>query len=879
MTMAKKSFSWENFSYEFLKAIAYGKETPIKLRPKRVYEEKDIEFLIPYINRICVYPDEYFVRKYRKTIEDYFLNGSNYLIQVIHKLEKMNYGGIHFSGNEEMLFALRQKRMTQTLSDVYLNTLRMAGRTIYNDDDSMFQIPKIVDLKFTESDEISLYPYQEKAVEAMKQYFIEDDKSSAILSMPTGSGKTRTSIYYLLHDMISQGYQVFWLCHRSMLIEQAAEQFYKFSPIIRDRNDSMEQFKMVCISGKHASVRAMENDDNLIISSVQSLCNNTIYLPNILSEKVMIVVDEAHHTLAPSYRRIIKAIREQRPNAKLLGLTATPVRLTEKATGQLMKIFDNKIVFSVTMSDLISDKTLATPKYIPVETNIDIETLINIDERKYIAKWGELPESLVTKVSKTNERNEIIVDEYVKNKEKYGKTIIFALNAIHCDSLNEAFRKKGIRSGYVYTMINNAENQKTIDRFRHHEAEDGLDVLININILTEGSDIPDIQTVFLTRPTTSDVLLMQMVGRGMRGVGCGGTETVNIVDFCDKWTSITSWLNPKFIWGEEEGKIEQLEKKPYQHNMIPIDAIRDIVKGITYKGEFAEVRKSTLPIGWYDVIDEYGNDAKVLVFENQLEGYKAFEADVKIYFDDQKITGRNLISKYFKSFGMLPGETELEDLLQYIKAEKEFPELKLFEIRDSIEPFTLSEKIKHGNMTYADTMKCIKEAYEQHKELTESLYGSFDYYKKRVSDCLMFPKGIIPLGTRVEEVEKSVFHLSSEPLIESIDELLSEVLLENRSFLGENFVRPNIHWTDRPMTSYWGMYYHEHNLIFINALLNSISVDKEVVKFVIYHECLHQEFIGHPKEFRAKEKMYKEFQKQEHFLEYVLRDFDGDFDY
>ena len=168
-----------------------------------------------------------------------------------------------------------------------------------------------------------------------------------------------------------------------------------------------------------------------------------------------------------------------------------------------MKIFDNKIVFSVTMSDLIADKTLATPQYIPVDTNIDIETLIDIDERKYIAKWGELPESLVMKVAKINERNDIIVDEYVRNKEKYGKTIIFALNAIHCDSLNEAFRKKGIRSDYVYTMIGNAENQRTIDRFRHNEAEDGIDVLININILTEGSDIPDIQTVFLTRPTTS----------------------------------------------------------------------------------------------------------------------------------------------------------------------------------------------------------------------------------------------------------------------------------------------------------------------------------------------------------------------------------------
>lgn len=619
--MAKKRFTWGNFSYDFLKAIAYGKETSAKLKPKRVYEEKDVEFLIPHINNICSYPDDYFVRKYRKVIEDYFLSNTNHIVQVVSKLEKIHYGGLKLGENEEMLFALRQKRMTQTLCDAYLNELRVTGKTVYNDDESIFQIPKTLDLTLAESDKVSLYPYQEKAVEAMNQYFIKEDKKSAILSMPTGSGKTRTSVYYLLHDMISQGYQVVWLCHRSMLIEQAAEQFYKFSPIIKERNENKERFKMVCISGKHASVRALEEDDDLIISSVQSMCNNTVYLPNILSEKVIIVVDEAHHTLAPSYRRIIKAIREKRPDAKLLGLTATPVRLTEKATSQLMKIFDNKIVFSVSMSDLIADKTLATPKYIPVDTNVDIETLIDIDERKYIAKWGELPESLVMKVAKTNERNEVIVEEYCKNKEKYGKTIIFALNAVHCDSLNEAFKKKGIRSGYVYTMIGNAENQKTIDRFRYNEGEDGIDVLININILTEGSDIPDIQTVFLTRPTTSDVLLMQMVGRGMRGAGCGGTDTVNIVDFCDKWTSITSWLNPKFICGEEDIEDEIVETKQYVYDLIPMDSIRDIVKGISYKGEFAEVRQATLPVGWYDVIDTYGNDSKVLVFENQLDSY------------------------------------------------------------------------------------------------------------------------------------------------------------------------------------------------------------------------------------------------------------------
>ena len=224
--MGKRVFSWENFSYEFIRGVVYGKETPTSLHPKVQYQEKDYDYLIPYINRICIYPDEWFVRKYRKEIEDYFLNGTNHLVQVAKKLEKLHYGGINVGENEEMMFALRRKRMTQTLCDVYLSEIRISGKQVYDMEESLFQVPKTLDLTTAETDNVHLYPYQEKAVKAMRKYFLDEDQQSAILSMPTGSGKTRTSVFYLLHDMVSKGYQVIWLCHRSMLIEQAAEQFY-----------------------------------------------------------------------------------------------------------------------------------------------------------------------------------------------------------------------------------------------------------------------------------------------------------------------------------------------------------------------------------------------------------------------------------------------------------------------------------------------------------------------------------------------------------------------------------------------------------------------------------------------------------------------------
>lgn len=873
--MAKKIFWWGNFDSKFIKAIVYGKNTPVSKRP--VIDYPEVDYLMPYMDDICEYPNEAFVRKYRKDIEDYFLNGSNFLVNVVRRLEKINYGGIKLGTNEEMLFGLRQKKMTQALLDSYVQELRAAGRKMEDTTSSMFELPRTIDLTATTSDTISLYSYQEEAVSKMTKYFLEDQHKAGILAMPTGSGKTRTSVYFLLKEMVSKGYQVIWLAHRWMLLEQAAEQFYSFAPLISEENPDMENFKMVCISGNHSTVSALEKDDNLIISSVQSLCNKTMYLPNILSEKVILVIDEAHHSLAPSYRRIIKAVQAKRKDAKILGLTATPVRMTDKDTKALMHIFEDQPIYSITMSELIVQKKLAKPIPIPIETNVDIQAIIDIDEEKYIKKWGEMPESLVQKVAQTNERNDVIVNEYINNANKYGKTIIFALNAIHCDTLNEILKKRGIRCDYVYNQKSKEENQSVIERFRHNERPDGIDVLININILTEGSDIPDIQTVFLTRPTSSDVLLMQMVGRGMRGPESGGTETVNIVDFCDKWHSITKWLNPVFLLGEQMDISEPTDVTYKQTNLIPIGMIRDIAKGITYNGTGMKYKNISLPVGWFDVNDEDGNDTKILVFGDQRSGYMELEKDIQYFVENPKLDSIDIIKGYFRGLGMTPLVSDLERLLAYIRTTKEFPLYYEFSERDEIDPCSISCKIKKEDLTLSAMKDYIRTSYENHSEVVLSIFDNYESYAKRVMDYLMYEDGIVPLGCAIEEVEKMEYKLSNVKIKKSLDELLTDVMNKMKDELPENFVRPQIFWTDRDYSSYFARYDINTNQIYVNSILNSVSIEEEVIKYVIYHECIHQEIYDHSKLFREKERKYPNFQQWDNFLDYKFRDYRKDY--
>lgn len=881
----KSKFSWVHFPINFLQEVLFSPKTSKSIRPPKMYDE--IERLTPYMEDVASIPDTVFVEKYREEIENYYLANSMHLVNVCSHLEGLNSAniGVYYKTDEngkqtslydydKMLSEIRKKRFTERILSAYKNEMLMTGRQI-EEPESYFRKPVEIDFVESQLADVPLYDFQKDAVRELNNYFNHEDGKCGVLVMPTGGGKTRTSIYFLLKYLVSKGYQVLWLAHRAMLLEQTSETFYKLSPLVNSEKEVMQQFKMVCISGEHCGAYGMHKTENVMVGSVPSLCHKTEYFKHVLKDKVIVVVDEAHHTYAPSYRRIIDTVRKLRPDSKLLGLTATPVRIQEKATKALMKIFDDKIIYNIPMSDLIANKILADPIYIPIETNVDIEAIINIDERAYIRKWGEMPQSLIEKVARTNKRNEAIVNEYLDNKEKYGKTIIFALNAIHCIALYEAFREKdpNLRVGYVYSL--RKDNNEIIERFRDSKKrKDGIDVLININILSEGSDIPDIQTVFLTRPTNSDVLLMQMVGRGMRGPNCDGTETVNIVDFNDKWSDITKWMNPQFLFGDEEPEEPEIVETKGKVSIIPYDMIRDIIKGITYKGVEVVRKGMVLPIGWYDVYDEEGCDRKVIVFDSQVPGYERLENACKNGTINYSDDGSILQDKYFADFGVMPAPNELEYVTKYYEEEEEFPVLQLFEWRDAIDPSKFAQEIIETSMSFNDFDRRVTEIYSIHKDMIDKLYGGLQEYKEKIAICTTFPKGIKPLGTRIEEVEKSSYHLSPKPFPKTLDTLLTEVMKEQRENLLPDFKRPSILWTAKPLASYFGQYTPSENKICINAVLDSETIPADVIKFIIYHECLHQEFTqGHGPAFTYKEHLYPNFNEYDRYLNLNFPDF------
>jgi superfamily II DNA or RNA helicase len=850
-----RRFTWENFGDNFIAGVLKSPQTESTFHLALQETERDL--LLAAMHNLCAMPDKQFVLRYRKEIEAYLLGDHPEIIESICKAID-----IESTGLANQLQVLRTLPSSSSLLGAYVRALMLiGGREVSLSDNSRFTEKVYINLATSELRTGPLHDYQEEAVAKLKQHYLVEDKSSGVLVMPTGSGKTRTAVHFLLEEMVSDGYQIIWLTHRHMLINQTAKTFYHLSPLAARKNKSLQKLQILCVSGMHSTVRATERSDNVMILSVQSVYRGFDFLRNALSDKVMIVVDEAHHTLAASYQNTIKLIRKRCKHVKLLGLTATPVRISEKASKQLMTLFDNTIVYSIPMSELIVKKVLSDPMFERVETHESFEPLLSLDEKAYIQRYGDLPERLVDIIATTKSRNQLIVDRYVRQAEQYGKTLVFAMNKMHCVLLCDEFQKNGIKADYVYSGMD--DNERKIQRFQDGD----LQVLININIMTEGSDLPQIETVFLTRPTQSEGLLMQMIGRGMRGPAVGGTETVRLVDFCDKWDVFTNWLNPEWLLGEEREPMDAAGKyRPVLSEQMSWDLCRDIYAMMSFQHAQMGVRLS-LPSCWYALVDEDGNDFTMLVFEDQLPGMLALHKDLQSEKPVQDNDMDAILTKYFGGFVTPPNTRELALFIENMLHMEEKPQRFILKNRKQVDPAQLGARVIEENL---NPIELARKTYDEFP-MVQHLYGTVEDYTIKVTEHAVRGKGMPAAGMKIDELPVEMIPFRQEPC-HDLPSLVREVTDE--MFGGTYEGIEDVEWTDKGYKTYYGICYHPECRIRINRVLNSPDVPRDVIKYLLYHEMLHRDYRYHDKAFRALEYRYPEYVKWDKFLDYHMGKFD-----
>lgn len=750
-----------------------------------------------------------------------------------------------------------------------------------------------------------ILPHQQDAIDAMHDYFKTGrtlQNRNGLLVMPTGSGKTYTAVHWLLTDGIAKGYRIVWLVHRQELVKQTYNEFQKSLYLLKDTD--VEKVKIFPISGdsEHGRMR------NAIGADIYICCRNSVvnkngyrFIERMLGaqgkRKLIIVCDEAHHAVSRGYRRVITRMTNLNPNRILLGLTATPHRMSEDEQAILQDMFNvnknlrynkgiNGFVYQITNTDLIRTKFLAAPIPVRVPTNIDAELEFEMtdEDREFFYKYGDISERIQRRLADSAQRNKQILNHYLKNRKKYGKTLIFVSRQNQAKHLCEELKAAGVSCDYA--VSGKPESQDTIQAFKDNE----FDVLVNVQMLTEGSDVPDIQTVLLARPTFSRTLYEQMMGRALRGPKAGGTEYAYIVDFQDNWDMFgdaMSFDKTEYYDAEvDEGPIIEDEPVDVVPDTVNLEILRCLFKnGVlptpeqkvepvgmqedlyaklysmiydslnTKAGEDDSVPE--MPVGWYSVTDEDGLDRSVLVFESQLPGYKRIAANAGRLRNVITIDG--LKALFFNDCSFVPSDEDLECIIDDIDDDGIMPDYFSFEERDSIDPVKISAVINTKNYTDEQKEELLKEYFESYPILKD-IYHSFFAFKKTV---MSVDKEIIESKVTSHEGEYENLDYDIVDNCYDLNELLAEVLQMYPKLSAENVLE--ISWSENPVWNWFGLcsrgYVVNENrfvyLLHISKILSSPQIDREVIKYVIFHELLHANgYWEHDNPFRTAEWTY-----------------------
>lgn len=481
-----------------------------------------------------------------------------------------------------------------------------------------------------------LYEHQLEAIEALND-MNQHNKFRTLVVIPTGGGKTLTASWWLLKNALNEGKKVLWIAHRQALLEQALMTFKNNAYATCMPNRWTFNYRM--ISGVHDRMKNVEVDDDLLIVSKDSIRLNLLkpWLKN--QKEVYVIIDEAHHTPAKSYQSILEYVDSHVENVKLLGLTATPFRTDERESGLLSQIFRDDICYKIDLTDLIKRGILARPHF--EECTTDLTFSATPKELQKMKISDIISGEIATKLVGHKVRNAMIVNHYKNNQDRYKQTIVFAINRVHALVLKTLFEKANITCGIVISrdLIELAhQNQEVIDAYLQGD----IQVLINVNILTEGVDLPCTQTIFLTRPTVSSILMTQMIGRALRGEAAGGTKDAYLVSFVDDWQDQIAWINSESIFYSSAEVIddEELRESEKVVEMFSLKQLELFAKMLDDSVDTSDLENipfiKRVPLGLYNVT--IGKKSHpVLVYDSTKKRYDHFINQLQLFFDYHQV--------------------------------------------------------------------------------------------------------------------------------------------------------------------------------------------------------------------------------------------------
>lgn len=384
-----------------------------------------------------------------------------------------------------------------------------------------------------------VFPHQRHAYREVLQYLTQGNPPRVLLHMPTGSGKTRTAmsvIASMLREKISEEEVVVWLAHSEELCDQAAEEFEKSWAQIGDRAINVYRHFGPYRLGDLALVRS-----GFLIAGIALLYQHSLTYSSSFFELArrtsLVVMDEAHHAVAPTYKHLLNLIApgEKTP---ILGLSATPGRslLDAGEDLKLANFFGRQKVtlrvegFENPVEYLVQEGYLAKAEYVRLPYSSVKPVALTETEIETLRTSFDLPERVIKGLARDHMRNLLILNHIMSEANKGAKILVFACSVEHAILLANLLRVKGYKCAAVTSRTSTNTRRDVINQYRD---TDEVQILTNYGVLTTGFDAPRTNVAIITRPTNSVVLYSQMVGRAARGPKVGGNQTCRILTVAD----------------------------------------------------------------------------------------------------------------------------------------------------------------------------------------------------------------------------------------------------------------------------------------------------------------------------------------------------------
>lgn len=362
---------------------------------------------------------------------------------------------------------------------------------------------------------------------------LKRDQNRCILHLPTGGGKTRTSMVVVCRWMIENpDKSVVWLASSRELLEQAASEFERAWKFLGDRD------VRVCRVWGNLPLANSDFKNTFVVGGLGKLTsakkNSVETFSGLLPHISLVVFDEAHQALAPTYKDLVDFLVGDSGEVGLLGLTATPGRTPENDVedAKLAEYFDHKRVtievdgYSSAIDYLVSEKYLAKATYIDVEFEAQ-STSSAISQ----VPDADFDDGVLKLLGEDHLRNAELVRAAIALSERHKRILLFAPSVESAHQVALVLRALGIDSYSLDGTTSDASRRMMIDKFRGNNPTS--QVLCNFGVLTTGFDAPRTSCVIIGRPTKSIVLYSQMVGRAIRGARVGGNDQADIVTVVD----------------------------------------------------------------------------------------------------------------------------------------------------------------------------------------------------------------------------------------------------------------------------------------------------------------------------------------------------------